>query len=207
VTDEAQAVAAIAHASERVVDLMQGVGAYAKDVVGTVPHDLVGLYVGDPLKIRRAENAQRLLMESQDRLEGIARARLSPPSPSVALPLLAAAVDEERKELRSLWAALLANALVDGGKKVRREFFETLRKMEPSDAVVFQVYDRIGAAQEAGYDRYHQRYMEELSGAGISGQTADVSTEWLQGQNLVSRDMATRVTKYGKEFLRALTVD
>ncbi len=53
----------------------------------------------------------------------------------MVLPLLKAAVDENRPELQELWAGLLASWFQpEGGQRVRRAFFDTLAKMEPSDA-------------------------------------------------------------------------
>ena len=121
------------------MDAVAGVGHYAAEVFGTVPHDLVGIAVGDRLRQRRTENAIRYQAKTVALLERVDPARISPPSPSVLIPWMTAAADEEREELRDLWAALLANAAVDGGKKVRREFFETLRQMEPFDALVLKL--------------------------------------------------------------------
>jgi hypothetical protein len=75
-------------------------------------------------------------------LEGIDTERLTEPSPSVLIPLLQAAVDEGRAELQDLWAALLANAMVDGGRRVRRDYFDAVRQMEPMDALVFDIIAR-----------------------------------------------------------------
>ena len=48
---------------------------------------------------------------------------ISEPSPSVVLQLLEAAMDESREQLQDLWARLLADSMVDGGSKVRHDFF------------------------------------------------------------------------------------
>ncbi len=60
-------------------------------------------------------------------------------SPSIALPLLSAAVDETRDELQDLWARLLANAMDPArANRVRQRFIAAVKQMDPLDAVVLQ---------------------------------------------------------------------
>ena len=55
------------------------------------------------------------------------------------MPLLEAAKDEGREELQGLWAALLAQAMVDGWHRVRRSLFTLTAALEPMDAAVLKV--------------------------------------------------------------------
>jgi hypothetical protein len=55
------------------------------------------------------------------------------------IPLLQAAADESREELQSLWAALLANAMTDGGHRTRGAFVGALKSMDPADALVLSI--------------------------------------------------------------------
>ncbi len=70
-TDEAQAVKAIANTSAKVVDAISGVSRYAAEVFGTIPHDAVGLAVGDRLYHRRLRNNARLEAETREILQPI----------------------------------------------------------------------------------------------------------------------------------------
>jgi hypothetical protein len=112
-------------------------GSYIAWVLGTVPHDLVGVLGGDWLRQVRIRNLARL----HDRTEEILRSRgvtkTEPVSPSLAVPLLRAAADESREELQELWARLIAAAVdPDRSSRVRRSFIETVARLDPLDAVV-----------------------------------------------------------------------
>ena len=109
-------------------------------VFGSVFEDLVGLVVGDRLRIRRMENIIELMKEVDERLSGRSFEKLEPAPLALAIPILEAAADESRKELRDLWARLLA-AASDPARvnQVRQMFIETVKKLDPLDAVVFQI--------------------------------------------------------------------
>ena len=139
---QATAVAEVAKTTGEAIKAAGGVGGYLARVVGSIPDNLLGLVVGDWLEHKRRRHIAELEANTARCLEGIAAERLSEPSPSVLIPLLQACVDEGRPELQALWAALLANAMVDGGKRVRRDYFETVRQMEPSDALLLEIIGR-----------------------------------------------------------------
>lgn len=138
-TDEAQAVADSAKVVGKIIDVVTGVVSYLAEVVGDIPKNLVGVWGGDKLRERRIRNITLLEAETRAFLTSTDEARLSFPSPSVMIPLLTAAADEERETLRTMWAKLMANTVIDGGTKVRREFFETMRRLEPADAMILDV--------------------------------------------------------------------
>lgn len=145
-SDEAKAVAEAAKLGQEVTKASAGLGGYVAGVVGTIPHDLLGIVGGDWLSHVRTRNVARMQDKTTRLLESINQARISEPSPSLVLPLLQAAVDESREELQDLWAALLANAMIDGGKRIRREFFTTLKKLEPLDVKVLQVARKVSGS-------------------------------------------------------------
>jgi Abortive infection alpha len=113
------------------------VGRFLREVIGTYPEDLVGYYLGgDWLKVRRAENLSRMIEELQHLLKA-RNVKPDSPSISIALPLLIAAADESRDELRSIWARLLAAAADPArAKSFRIQFIEVVKQMDPLDAAV-----------------------------------------------------------------------
>ncbi len=205
-TDEAHMVASLADLGGKVVDAVSGVGRYAAEVFGTVPHDVVGVAIGDRLRQRRTENAIRYQAKTIALLAGVDPARISPPSPSVLIPWMTAAADEEREELCDLWAALLANAALDGGRKVRREFFETLRQMEPPDAVLLEVFPRAPAqSQNETQEVALQRLFSDRMGHG--GADMHLSLHALEKLGCLMRSLYWTSTPYGRALRAALTVE
>jgi hypothetical protein len=129
----------------------------------------------------------------------------SEPSISIVLPLLKAAVDENRPELQDLWAGLLASTFQpDGGQRVRRAFFDTLQKLEPPDVMLFDAGVR--QARSAGSNRFDIRPIAEKK--GITDDDRTVSTDALERLNLIqfasmSNDGHYRITPYGRAFWEA----
>ena len=143
VTDaEANAVGAVANTTAQAIEVARGLGGYVKDVLGQIPSDLLGIAVGDWVSQQRQRNLARMQAKTRRILEDIDPSRITEPSASVVLPLLRAAADEGREELQALWAALLANSMIDEGKRVRRTFFDAVAKMEPVDARVLDILGR-----------------------------------------------------------------
>src|SRR5579872_7200682 len=127
---QAGAVAEVARTTGEIVKAAGGFGSYLARIFQSIPDDVLGLLVGDWLQHKRRRHLAVLEVNTANILEGIAAEGFSEPSPSVVIPLLQAAVDEGRPELQAMWAALLANAMVDDGKRVRRDYFEAVRRME-----------------------------------------------------------------------------
>lgn len=139
---EANAVGAVANTTGQAIEAARGVGGYLKDVLGQIPSDLLGIAGGDWVGQQRLRNLARMQAKTRRILEDIDQSRITEPSASVVLPLLRAAADEAREELQALWAALLANSMIDEGKRVRRTFFDAVAKMEPVDARVLAILGR-----------------------------------------------------------------
>jgi hypothetical protein len=138
-SEEAKAVSEVAKTTGKALEIVQGTGGWLKGIFGTLPEDLVGLVGADWVHEKRRRTIAPLQANTAEFIAALPPDRLTEPSPSVVLPLLQSAADEARPELQARWAALLANAMTDEGRNVRRAFFETLAKMEPADAVVLDV--------------------------------------------------------------------
>ncbi|MDE2465752.1 MAG: DUF4393 domain-containing protein [Alphaproteobacteria bacterium] len=127
--------------------LIQGGGKDLVQIVGTVKAlDELHKWGGTAIVLvkgwvgkRQAENIKATAEKVQEKIKGIDSERLSEPSPSVAQPLIEAAMQESRPELQELWAGLLASAMLDDGKNARYEFKDILAKMSPQDAVVLGI--------------------------------------------------------------------
>jgi hypothetical protein len=56
-----------AKAIQEAINALRDVGGFLKEILGTVPQDLVGYFGGDLLKVRRAENAARIIQKAKER--------------------------------------------------------------------------------------------------------------------------------------------
>jgi hypothetical protein len=140
ITDEqAKAIQEAAKLGKEGLGVLKSVGGYLREILGSVPEDLVGLLGGDWLRHRRAENLEEIARKARERLNARGVVDAEPVSLTLALPMLRAASDESRKPLQDLWARLLANARDPSrAGKVRQEFIETVRRLDPLDALVLQ---------------------------------------------------------------------
>jgi Abortive infection alpha len=129
----------------------------------------------DWLRAQQTVNAAALRVKVDQKLSAIADARRTEASASVILSLLADALDEHRDELQDLWAALLANTMVDGGSRVRREYFAILRAMEPEDAHVLRLWGVEGSNGQTARDSVQHK----ASSMGIDIETYAVATRTL----------------------------
>lgn len=124
------------------IEAAKGLGGYIADVLGTIPQDLVGYVMGDRLHHARQANALKLEAKTEElhRKRGVKET--APVSPSLALPLMQAAIDESQDDLLDLWARLLAAAMDPNRQDaVRTDFIETIKKFSPWDARVFDGLD------------------------------------------------------------------
>jgi len=199
------AVSETAKFGGKVVDAATGFGGWLKDTFGTIPQDILGVAGGDWLHHQRRRNLLALEAKTDEIRRQIDAGPISEPSVSVVLPLLQGAADENRSDLQELWAALLVSALqADGASRVRRAFFETVRKMEPNDALLFREVMRLTNNGGTGLSmETEQTLLKELAGDWSEGL---VAMEALIGLRLIS-EHATRklVTGYGRAFWRACT--
>lgn len=135
----AKAISDAAQLGSKMIDAGTAIGQYTAGILGDLPHDLVGI-AGDYVKYKRAKRALELEHDYKKLLSDRGVKEPIDPSPSVAIPLLKAAVDEDREILRDLWTRLLANACDPARKdRVRVSFIELLKKLDPFDADVLQI--------------------------------------------------------------------
>jgi Abortive infection alpha len=141
--ETARAVESLAKFGTRFLDSADKAGGYATGIFGRLPHNLVG-FVDDWVFHQRVRRWAGLQADTLRILED--RAVPKPYveiSPSIAVPLLEAAVDETREHLKQLWAKLLAAAL-DPTRAgfVRPSIVAIVKGMDPIDVLVMQEVDK-----------------------------------------------------------------
>jgi hypothetical protein len=112
---------------------------------------LVGL-LGDYIERVRFDRLRELWPEAKEHLRARGVTKPIDPSLPVLLPLIAAAVNEDREGLKELWAKLLAAAMDPARTNlVRRSLIELLKQMEPLDALaLLQLQKLEGVASPGG---------------------------------------------------------
>lgn len=204
VTDEqAKAIQETAKFGQTALNSIRGFGQYIANVLGTLPEDLVGLIATDPLKHIRIRNAEKLKEKTEKILHerGIEQAQLA--SPTLAIPLMQAACDESREELQEIWAQLLATAMDPArANTVRKSFIDTVKQMDPLDALVLKMRNDILKRVVGGNPpRYIAEQLE------ISVEEVEVSVQDLIRLNCARRfneeDANFLVNAYGKSLIKA----
>src|SRR5271168_3845121 len=105
ITDEqAKAIQKVADFGTTVVEQGGDLARYVGRVLGTLPHDTVGLVLGDPIHFVRTIIAAQYDVWLTKILDRRGVTDTQPVSPSVAIPLIRAAYDESRPELQQMWA-------------------------------------------------------------------------------------------------------
>ncbi|MGY4312928.1 Abi-alpha family protein [Bradyrhizobium sp. JR3.5] len=133
----AKAIEESARFGGKLVDAGSAAGGYLSQTLGTLPHNLVGL-IGDQVEYWRRRRFIELSADLERRLAERGVKGIEP-SPTLAIPILEAAVDETRSELKELWERLLANAFDPARtNSLRDSFVEILKKFDPMDALVFE---------------------------------------------------------------------
>src|SRR5689334_6497685 len=94
--DAAHAVEETAKATGKAIDAVTQGGQYVGSVLGDLPHDLIGI-MGDWVKHKRARRWAQLCAETERILLARGVERRDEGSPSVAIPLIAAAINEDRE--------------------------------------------------------------------------------------------------------------
>src|SRR5580704_10526643 len=80
-----------------------------------------------------------LWQRTRERLEHRGIADPEPPSLKNSIPILEAAADEENEELQDLWSRLLAAAMDPNRRDaMRQSFIQTVKQMDPMDALVLK---------------------------------------------------------------------
>jgi hypothetical protein len=141
--ETARAIEASAKFGTRFLDSTDKAGSFAVGIIGRLPHNLVGI-VDDWVLHQRVRRWAELQADTKRILDerGI-KEPYAEISPSIAVPLLEAAVDETREHLKQLWAKLLAAALdPKRNNLVRPSLIAILKQMDPTDALVMEQVDK-----------------------------------------------------------------
>jgi hypothetical protein len=176
---------------------------YVGRILGTAPHDAVGIVIGDPLHFVRTTIASQYdaLLDKILKRRGVTETQ--PVSPSVTPPLIRAAYDEGRPELQELWAALIADAMdPKRAERVRISFIDSLKKMDRLDALVLRLRfdnpsDLSPTALQYIMSRANQTEDEMI--ISIENLKSLNCVVWLEG---LSKFL---LTPYGKALARACT--
>jgi hypothetical protein len=134
----AKAIEEAAKFGSKAIDAGTGLGAYLDRVVGKLPDNLIGC-LADWIEHVRLRNGAALWARTNEIFRERGVTKRIDVSPSVLLPLLAAAMDEDRAELKELWAKLLAAAMdPNRAEFVRPSLITLLKQMDPLDALVLE---------------------------------------------------------------------
>ncbi len=139
VTETAKAVQEVAKTGRALIEPGTDLAKYVARVLGTVPEDVVGFLVGDPLHELRQYTLTGILRAVFEKLRKRGVETAKPIRPGPGKEAFEAASLETDETLQDMWATLLANAM-DPNKdtSLQRIFIEALRQMEPIDALVFK---------------------------------------------------------------------
>ncbi|HKD24615.1 MAG TPA: Abi-alpha family protein [Xanthobacteraceae bacterium] len=196
-SDTAHAIEEAAKTAGKAIDAASETGKYFSRVLGQVPENLVGI-LDDWLYHKRA----RLWAEHNARtFEHLrrwgAKEPFEDPAPALAVPLIAAAIDEDREELKDLWARLLASAMhPDRKKRVRLSFIGILKQLDPLDALCLRALDE--KKDSVAREEWHPMLMTRFA---ASADEIQVSIDKLRELHLVEIVGQPKVIALGKLFL------
>ncbi|PDT57089.1 hypothetical protein CO678_35005 [Bradyrhizobium diazoefficiens] len=142
----ARAIEQTAILGQKVADMAAGGGRWLAEVLGRLPHNLIGI-VDDRIALYRARRWIEMNEDLEaDLLRRGVKERIEP-SFTVLMPLLEAAIDENRAELKSLWRRLLSNAYdPQRSSRVRLSFIAIAKQLDPLDALVLQTMGAAGGS-------------------------------------------------------------
>ena len=192
------------------LEVAKGLGGYLAKIVGSVPEDAIGRAGGDWLSHSRKRNLAKLEADTAAHMENIAAGRRTDPSPSVVIPLLQAAADKSRKDLQALWAALFANAMIDGGGRVRRVYFDLVRQMEPADVKLFGLlanYPKSTRQAPRAPDEDVAWLMSEAATRGVSGDELEIASAALVQAGCATQQLKLVLTARGRSLWAACMVE
>lgn len=206
--DTAKAVEETAKLGGKLVDAGTKAGGYVDRVIGRLPDNLVGLAIGDWVLHKRVRRWAELQAETSEilRKRGVT-APFEDISPSIAVPLIEAAVNETRDGLKEVWARLLADAIDPKRRRVRLSFIDAVKRMDPLDAIILQKTSEWATDVD---DQYRERLIAELK---ISSDEIEISFEQLVDLRCVVKLGGVsshgglpniRLTPFGRELMRAV---
>ena len=186
------------------------VSGYLARLFATEAGDLGEVVGAGWLGEARKNNREALRRRTEDILRERKVENIAEPSPNLAVQILELAQDEGRYALIELWARLLANAVDPSRSNLRLAFIETVKQMDPPDAMLIErmvhrgyraIHDEVGPAS------FNETRIALLANELNLGQDAVfVSLEHLEELGILANgtsDAAWRTTSFGREFFRA----
>ena len=136
-SDESEAVKAIAEASKSGIDGMREFGAFIAGFIGGPLTEISGM-VQDRLSYMRIESHLQLMKKAKTLMHEIG---MSAPTRSLpmkfAIPLFSGASLEDDDDLQVLWASLLVNAAnAESGIDQSRVYIDILERLSPLEAKI-----------------------------------------------------------------------
>lgn len=203
VTEAAKAAQEIAKFGGKVIDAAQNAAPFVNRVLGGPLEDATGLFIADPLRAARilAQDWYARRVTEKLRERNLRDEQLKAVPASIAIPLLEAAQDETRDELREVWARLLTNVMdPNRSQRARLEFIETLKQFNPLDA---QVLGELLVTPNMGPNS--REFL--VTRLGVSRDEIVVSSQHLVKLGCVEISTTDKgnygVSSYGKLLLRA----
>ena len=140
VTETAKAVQEVAKTGRALIEPGTDLAKYVARVLGTVPEDVVGFLVGDPLHELRQHTLTGILRAVFEKLRKRGVETAKPIRPGPGKEAFEAASLETDETLQDMWAELLANAMdPNNDTSLQRVFIETLKQFEPHDVLFCQL--------------------------------------------------------------------
>ena len=158
----------------------------------------------------RKNNREMLRRRTEDILRERKVENIAELSPNLAVQILQLAQDEGRYALIELWARLLANAVDPSRSNLRLAFIETVKLMDPPDAMLIERMVHRGYRaihEEDGPASFNETTIALLANElNVSQDAVFVSLEHLEELGILANstaDAAWRTTSFGREFFRA----
>jgi abortive infection alpha-like protein len=167
--ETAKAIQQTAILGQKLTDMASGGGRWLAEILGRLPHNIVGI-ADDRVAIYRARRWIEMNEDLEnDLLQRGVKDRIEP-SFTVLIPLLEAAVDENRAELKKMWRRLLANAYDPSRSgRVRLSFVKIAQQLDPTDALVLEaIGSSVGNLQPNARDYVHARARLPLNEVMVS---------------------------------------
>jgi hypothetical protein len=201
---DARAIEETAKTAGKAIDAVSGTGKYLAEVLGHLPANVVSILANkvgiwaDGVYHDRVRRWAELTAETREHLKRWgAEEPFEEPTRALALPLISAAIDEDRKELKDLWARLLASAMhPDRKKRVRRSFIGILKQLDPLDALCLRAMGKSDAPTD-----WHSTLVTALA---TSPGEIQVSFDKLVELNLVKIVTHPHLSALGKLFVAAV---
>ena len=170
-----------------------------------IAENALGLLGGDWLSAKRERRRAKL----REQTEGVLKERGAQmdrdPSPSIVVPLLSAAQDEDRESLAEMWARLTATALNPATRHTyRREFVEVARQLEPIDVLVLPFLAEQSDLMPSRRDFIAARIQETPDRVQLAFQNLDRLGLVMEGKHPMF-PAHPYLSTLGREFLRAVS--